>query len=43
MRLVAIVGIVLAILVGVEMLSVFGPVHGEFGPMTDDHVETAEP
>jgi hypothetical protein len=42
-RLAVIVGIVFAILVGIEMISVFGPVRTTFGPMEDDHVESAGP
>lgn len=38
-RLAVVAGIVFAILIGLEMLSIFGPVHTTFGPMEDDHVE----
>ena len=42
-RLAVIAGIILAIVIGVEMLSIFGPVHGGDGPMIEDRVESAGP
>ena len=42
-RLAVIAVIVLAVVIGLGLISVYGPVHSTFGPMEDDHVEIVSP
>jgi hypothetical protein len=41
--LAVIIVIALAIYIAMGLISVFGPVHADFGPMVEDHVEQAGP